>query len=345
MQNKKPSGDSSAKKVTVQSNRLCEPLVTRLDPMTRDKQQWIDHKCVIPAIGNDVAMTFQSPLFTRLLFDSTLTPVARVQFTTAMNQFGLGWIGPRSNDSAPTTHVHSESDNDTSPKRIAPLQFDEPIDVEAFEGAAAVEFQLYGLPFRSLPSSRRAKWTQSVPIEIFEFEQLAQKVECVRILTHGRCVLGAAISPGSIYEDVRYMADSGFDYLCLLVDVQCDLSPTGSRQLATIPNTVELALDAINNAGSKMKILLSANLRNADEMFRYLQMGVAAVSIDGYLASEKPIETAQAKDSYGSILSYSPPAASAFAWVGQTVSSLVMELSDCAIYAGQTCDLLRTQMT
>ena len=326
MQNKKPSGDSPAKKVTVQSNTLCEPLVTRLDPMTRDKQQWTDPKCVIPAIGNDVAMTFQSPLFTRLLFDSTLTPVARVHFTTAMNQFGLGWVGPRSNDSAPTTHVHSESDNDTSPKRITPLQFDEPIDVEAFEGAAAVEFQLYGLPFRSLPSSRRAKWTPSVPIEIFEFEQLAKKVECVRILTHGRCVLG-------------------FDYLCLLVDVQCDLSPTGSRQLATIPNTVEIALDAINNAGSKMRILLSANLRNADEMFRYLQMGVAAVSIDGYLASEKPIETAQAKDSYGSILSYSPPAASAFAWVGQTVSSLVMELSDCAIYAGQSCDLLRTQMT
>jgi hypothetical protein len=93
-------------------------------------------------------------------------------------------------------------------------------------------------------------------------------------------------------------------------------------------------LDALKNAGSKMKILLSENLRNADEMFRYLQMGVAAVSIDGYLANEKPIETAQAKDSYGSILSYSPPAGSAFAWVGQAVSSLVMELSDCAIYAG-----------
>ncbi|MEI7458129.1 MAG: hypothetical protein WCK15_01905 [Pirellula sp.] len=345
MQNKKPSGDSAAKKVALQSNRRCEPLVTRLDPMTRDKQESTDPKCVIPAIGNDFAMTFQSPLFTRLLFDSTLTPVARTQFTTAMNPFGLGWIGPRSNESTPTTHVHSDSEHDTSPKRIAPLQFDEPIDVEAFEGAAAVEFQLYGLPFRSLPSSRRAKWTPSLPIEIFEFEQLAKKVECVRILTRGRCVVGAAISPGSMYEDVRYMADSGFDYLCLLVDVQCDLSPTGSRQLATIQNNVELALDAINNAGSKMKILLSANLRNADEMFRYLQMGVAAVSIDGYLASEKPIETAQAKDSYSSILSYSPPAGSAFAWVGQAVSSLVMELSDCAIYAGQSSDLLRTQMT
>lgn len=336
MQNKKPSVDSSAKRVTVRPNRSCEPLVTRLDPMTQNRQQSTCNACVIPVLGYEESMTFQAPLFTRLPFDSTLAPSAREHFTTAMNPFGLGWLGPQSNESPRTAQVHSESGNDTSPTRMAPLQFDEPIDVEAFEGAASVEFQLYGLPFRSLPSSRRAKWTPNLPIEIFEFEQLAKKVECVRMLTHGRCVLGAAISPGSVYEDVRYMADSGFDYLCLLVDVQSDLSPTGRRQLSTMPNAVELALNAIHDAGSKMKILLSANLISADEMFRYLQMGVAAVSIDGYLASQKPIETTQAKDSYSSILSYSPPAVSAFAWVGPTVSSLVMQLEDCAIYAGQS---------
>ena len=340
MQNKKLSGDSSAIssaiKKTIQSKKSCEPLVARLDPMTRDKKKSTNNTCIIPTIGNDEGMTFQAPLFTRLLFDSTLTPVAREQFATAMNQFGLGWIGPQTHESTLTHNLHSELGNNTSPKRIAPLQFDEPIDVEAFQGAAAIEFQLYGLPFRSLPSSRRAKWTPSVPIEIFKFEQLAKKVECVRMLTQGRCVLGAAISPGSVYEDVRYMADSGFDYLCLLVDVQCDLSTTGSRQIATMQNTVELAFDAINDAGSSLKVLLSANLKSADEMFRYLQMGVAAVSIDGYLACHKPIETTQAKDSYSSILSYSTPAVSAFAWVGPTVSSLVMELADCAIYSGQS---------
>ncbi len=334
MQNKKPAGGSTAKRYNLPAKRSYEPLVTRLDPMTQDKQQSTCNACVIEALGYDEAMTFQAPLFSRLLFDSTLAPGAREHFTTAMNQYGLGWLGPRSNESPRTTHMHSESGNDTSPTRIAPLQLDEPIDVEAFERAAAVEFQLYGLPFRSLPSSRRAKWTPNLPIEMFEFEQLAKKVECVRMLTHGRCVLGAAISPGSVYEDVRYLADSGFDYLCLLIDVQCDFSPTGCRQLATMQNAVELALNAIHDAGSNMKILLSANLRSADEMFRYLQMGVSAVSIDGYLANEKPIETAQPKDSYSSILSYSMPAVSEFAWIEPTVSSLVMQLEDCAIYAG-----------
>jgi hypothetical protein len=336
MQNKKPASDSTAKRYALPSNRSYEPLVTRLDPMTHDKQPSTCNPCVIQALGYEEAMTFQAPLFTRLLFDSTLAPGVREHFTSAMKQYGLGWLGPRSNESPRTTDVHSESGNETSPTRMAPLQFDEPIDVEAFEGAAAVEFQLYGLPFRSLPSSRRAKWTPNLPIEMFEFEQLAKKVECVRMLTHGRCVVGAAISPGSVYEDVRYMADSGFDYLCLLVDVQCDLSPTGCQRLATMQNAVELALNAIQDAGSNMKILLSANLAIVDEMFLYLQMGVSAVSIDGYLASKKPIETAQPKDSYSSILSYSPPAVSAFAWVGPTVSSLVMQLEDCAIYAGQS---------
>ena len=73
-------------------------------------------------------------------------------------------------------------------------------------------------------------------------------------------------------------------------------------------------------------------------MFRCLQLGASAVSIDGFLAQAKPQEVATAKDTFGSVLSsYAPAVAvSTMAWVGPVIAGLVEELRDCAEYSGES---------
>ena len=321
MQKKRISDPTNLKHATSQSINGYEPLVSRLDFLTQTTRL-SSISCSVPAKGSDLVLSLEAPLMTRLPFDASMTPVVREQFLSELKDFGFAWVGNR-----PTQ-------NQDSLRRIAPLKIDEPIDFDALENASAVELQLYGQAFCSLPSSRLAKWSPSLPIEIFRFEQLAKKVDCLRMLTHGNCVIGAAVSPGAVYDDVRFIVDSGFDYLTLLVDVQFELSVSGNRNLAELEQTIELARKAVSDAGAKAKILVSANLCSAVEMFRCLQSGVTAVTIDGYLARQKPIETTPTKDSYSSILSYAAPTASSFGWVKNAVTRLILELEDCRTYAG-----------
>ena len=59
-------------------------------------------------------------------------------------------------------------------QRIAVLQLDQPIEVESFQGAAAIELQLVGRPFQVTANSKRSRWTPGLPVEITDFEQLAK---------------------------------------------------------------------------------------------------------------------------------------------------------------------------
>lgn len=262
-----------------------------------------------------------------------MTQAARAHFLAELSGFGIGWVG-RSAENSPKWERLSNDSIVDSPQRIASIDLDEPIDAAALAGASAIELQLYGVPFRSHSSSRRAKWTPSLPIEIFHFEQLSKKISALRMMSLGQAAIGAAVCPGAVYEDVRFLADSGCDYVCLLVDIQYELTRVGTRQLAPIEPCLELAFKAVKDAGSKIKILLAAELLTPDEMFRHLRSGVAAVCMDGYLARCKPEEPNQPKETFGSILNYAAPAVSAFAWLKPSISNLVQELDDWDEYAG-----------
>ena len=196
--------------------------------------------------------------------------------------------------------------------------------------------QLVGHPFQTLANSRRAKWTPGLPIDIADFEQLGKRVEVLRVVTGGKCPIGAAVCPGAVYEDLRFLVDSGFDFVTLLIDIQYEMAPTSRLRLAPLESTVEQSIKAIRDSGAKTKVLLSANLGDGLSMFRFLQMGVSAISIDAFLAQSKPKEVAPAKESFGSVLNAYVPATTgaAMSWVKPAMTQLIEELRDCAIYAG-----------
>jgi hypothetical protein len=99
--------------------------------------------------------------------------------------------------------------------------------------------------------------------------------------------------------------------------------PTSNLELAPLDRTIEQAAKAVQDAGTKTKLLVSANLLDGPQMFRCLQMGASAVSIDAFVSHKKPKESAPAKDTLGSVLTAYAPAVSnaTFPWLAPALSS------------------------
>ena len=320
---------------TQQPLHRCEPLLSRIDSMGRCLDSGSGIVCQLFAENTSNGFALDPPLFTRLTADAGLSVQTKRLLLSELASFGVAWVGDSiiSHDRSPED---SKEDSFRQLPRVASLRLDEPIDIATLDHAAAIELQLCGVPFESLANSRRASWTPGLPIEIADFEQLEKKVGVLRVLSGGKCPIGALVAPAAAYEDVRFLIDSGFDFLTLLVDVQYGMSATTSLRLASLYPTIEQSVKAVEDSGAKTKILVSANVVDGLQMFRCLQMGASAISIDAYLANAKPKEAVAPKETFGSVLSaYTPATAVAsMAWVTLAMTKLVEELNDCATYAG-----------
>ncbi len=320
----------------VQSSLRCEPLLTRIDPLLRASASQPTNAHTIQAANGLDGFTLAQPLFTRLTADVGLSQNSQRLLLSELRSFGIAWLG---NVVEPNDRKRKEGGEweFSDLHRISPLQIDDPIEVQSFQNAAAIELQMVGLPFHKLANSRRARWTPNLPIDISKFEQLGKRIEAMRVVSGGKCPIGAAVCPGAVYDDLRFLIDSGFDFITLLVDVQYEMSQSCSLRLAPLEPSLEQSIKAVQDSGSKTKILVSANLSDGVQMFRCLQMGATAISIDAFIANSKPTEVVPVKDTFGSVLrAYVPPAAvtGSLAWIKPAMTQLVEDLRDCAIYAG-----------
>jgi hypothetical protein len=300
----------------------CEPLLSRIDPLLTGAIRQPDTACEIQCSNSVGKLTLPFPFFTRLSAQGGLSLHSKQLFLAELQSYGVAWLGEQSQNGS---------------NRIAPLHLDEPIDVHQLQNAQAIELQMFGLPFQTLPNARRGRWTPGLPIEISNFEQLGKKVELLRVLSGGMSPIGVAMVAGSVYEDVRFMIDSGIDFITILCDVQYGLLPSNALGFAPLEPALEQSVKAVQDSGSRIKLLVSSSLYDGHQMHRCLQLGASAVSIDAFLSRSKPKEVAPAKETFGSVLSSYVPAAagSSFAWVGPALKQLIEELQDSATYAGQ----------
>ena len=334
--NSKSNRDSQSDEFQMQHPLLrSEPLLSRIDALSRGLNGGTGIACQLFAKNTSNGITLDPPFFTRLTVDAGLSVQAKRQLLNELAPFGVAWVG----DSLGTLdrkQEHSTEEPFQLLPRIASLQLDEHFDVVSLDQAAAIELQLCGVPFQTIANSRRARWTPGLPVEIADFEQLEKRVGVLRVLSGGKCPIGALVSPAAVYEDVRFLIDSGFDFLTLLVDVQFGMASTKSLRLASLETTIEQSVKAVEDSGAKTKILVSANMVDGLQMFRCLQMGVSAVSIDAFLAHSKPMEAAIAKETFGSVLNaYTATVSSPMAWAKSALSRLKEDLNDCAVYAGK----------
>lgn len=318
------SSPEMPKSLDKQNGFRCEPLFGRIDPLIKGRTEIPSLACTIACANTHSAWTLDPPFFTRLPAEAGLPLPAKRALISDIQNLQIAWLGD------PTASLP------THRNRVASIQLDEPIDIASLDNAAAIELQLFGVPFHTYANSRLARWTPGLPIELSHFEQLAKKVNLLKSMTGGNCPVGAAMSPGSVYDDVRYLIDSGFDYITVLCQVQYGMSPSQALELSSLEQSVEQAVKALRDSGATTKLMIAGNFLDGKSIFRCLQMGASAVSIDAYLAHSKPKEIAPPKETLGSVLTaFAPPTSTtSFAWLAPAMTQLITELQDCALYAG-----------
>ena len=276
-------------------------------------------------------------LFTRCLCDINLSVQQKNAIRIELDKLGLGVL---ERQKPMLTHFTGSAPGQGqvlapySKHCILAVYPDEPIDAESLAAATTVEFQMFGIPFQALPSSRIARWTPCMPIEVANVDQMAKKINTVRTMVNDRCRIGAAISPASVYEDVRAMADCGMDYVCLLIDVLAEWSNGSGIELGVMDIQLEQALKGIRDSGTNVKLSVSVNTTSAKQMAGLFQAGIDALSVDSFLAQHRPAETIETKDRYGSVLSYGAAQVSPFAWIPTALQELGQDLADWQLFSG-----------
>lgn len=307
-----------------------KPLLSRVDHLRASRS--------VGTIDAAKGSSWNARLFARMICDSNLSVQQKKLIRIELDKFGFGVLErqtPALGRPAISDIGHGNAASHYSKQCTLVIFPDEPIDVESLAAAKAIELQMIGVPFETLPTSRIARWAPCMPIEISTVEQLAKKINAIRTIVNGQCQIGAAISPASVYEDVRAMADCGVDYVCLLVDVFPELSSNARIKLGSIDDHLEQAMKGLCDSGTSAQLHVSSNATTAEQMFGLFQAGVEAVSVDSCLAHFRPPEVAVPKDRYGSVLSYTPVPVSPFAWVAPAVNSLLQDLADWNVFSGE----------
>ena len=276
-------------------------------------------------------------LFTRCLCDINLSVQQKNAIRMELDKLGLGVLErqkPMLANSTGSAPGQGQVLAPYSKNCILAVQPDEPIDAESLAAATSIEFQMFGIPFQALPSSRIARWTPCMPIEIANVDQMVKKINTVRTMVSGRCRIGAAISPASVYEDVRSMADCGVDYVCLLIDVLAEWSNGVGIELGAMDVHLEQALKGLRDSGTNVRLSVSVNTTSAQQMVGLFQAGIDTLSVDSFLAQHRPADPIETKDRYGSVLSYGAAQVSPFAWMPSALQELKQDLADWQLFSG-----------
>jgi hypothetical protein len=265
-------------------------------------------------------------LFSRLPLDVSWQPKERDAFLQSLSELSIPWVGcSREGDASPDRSVAGDRES-LSATRIHPIGIDQDIDVEQFQHVGAIELQLYGRPFQTPCRSERSHWCSNLPVEIFQLEQLTKKIELIRFLAQSSVAVGAAIGPLQVYEDVRFLADCGVDYVCILGTVFHRWDPAGELTLCPPESYFDSALKAARDSGTSVRVRIASDLTSPAEMHRCLREGVHAVCVDAYLAAR--CQSQKKSENLGSFLGYAAPQPSPSSWIRAELAQLVAELDD-----------------
>lgn len=261
-------------------NHHSHPLTANLDPLNTSgsmNRNATSRWSVASADGG--LLELELPVYSRILHDAALSDGVGESVAGYLSNFGVPWID---------SNVPLSASLST---RIAPIHNSEPIDCERFANASAIQFQLYGQPFDSSPAHKLVRWKPSLPVELYALEQFAEKVDAVRQMTVGKLPIGAAIvaMDSTVYEDIRYLLDSGVDWIELIQSASYDLTATSHLVFADLQSTVSKAMKARTDAKQNCPIWLTGHFTSIQDWSHWLSVGVNACCMDGYMAARRPV--------------------------------------------------------
>jgi len=298
-------------------NHHSHPLTANLDPLNKSgsTNQTPTSRWSVAATGGGL-LELELPVYSRILHDASLSDGVGESIAGYLNNFGVPWMDSK----VPLAAALS--------KRMVPIHNSVSIDVERFANASAIQFQLYGLPFDSLPAHKFVRWKPSLPVELYALEQFADKVEAVRQMALSKLPIGAAIvaNEATIYEDVRYLLDSGVDWIELIQSACFDFHATSYLVFAELQSTVSRAMKARTDAKQNCPIWLTGHFTSIKDWSHWLSLGVNACCMDGYLVTRRPVSHTP-RDTLAGIRVQTTPS-SQFEWLAEVMRDMRTTMID-----------------
>lgn len=306
------------------SSNRARPLADRID-LPPDAWSTQDLGCKLSCRTTGQSLHWPSPIYSRLGIDIPNPMELHPTLEKLRRNCGISVVEPQADLLEQGQGIQPRRSNELSSGAdrsmddglwIQPVFVDEPIDLQPLMHAEQIELQFILCHHRStrdpLPTGRATsyradRWIPTLPSDLSQVDRMARRVELLRHASdQPKVILGGAIAAGSVYEDVRFLIDSGLDYVNVLSEVAAGLSPAKSWLFQPLDYVIETARRAIDDSGvASIGLLVSGPIRSLDDGVRMLSLGVDAFSIDSWLIqqqSESPT-AARANEDYSSFLS------------------------------------------
>jgi hypothetical protein len=296
-------------------SHLSHPLTANLDPLNKSESTNPNSRWSVSSTGGGM-LELELPVYSRILHDAALSDGVGESVAGYLNNFGVPWMDSK----IPLAAALS--------KRIVPIHNSESIDSARFANASAIQFQLYGLPFESPPAHKFVRWKPSLPVELYALEQFADKVEAVRQIGLHKRPIGAAIvaNEATVYEDVRYLLDSGVDWIELIQSACFDFTATSHLVFAELQATVSGAIKARTDAKQNCPIWLTGHFTSIKDWSHWLSFGVNACCMDGYLVTRRPVSQTP-RDTLAGIRVQTTPSIQ-FEWLAEVMRDMRTTMID-----------------
>jgi hypothetical protein len=306
------------------SSNRARPLADRIE-LPPDAWSTQDLGCKLSCRTTGQSLHWPSPIYSRLGIDIPNPMELHPTLEKLRRNCGISVVEPQADLLEQGQGIQPRRSNELSSGAdrsmddglwIQPVFVDEPIDLQPLMHAEQIELQFILCHHRStrdpLPTGRATsyradRWIPTLPSDLSQVDRMARRVELLRLASdQPKVILGGAIAAGSVYEDVRFLIDSGLDYVNVLSEVAAGLSPAKSWSFQPLDYVIETARRAIDDSGvASIGLLVSGPIRSLDDGVRMLSLGVDAFSIDSWLIqqqSESPTAV-RANEDYNSFLS------------------------------------------
>lgn len=310
------------------------PLYERLDAESSSAHETFDSSCVLKGASGVSSLSWPCPMFLRQGVDHSCSEQMAALFGRLRRELGISTY--RSHDDSSTPDSRSLS----AGIEIVPVYVNEYFQPATFQHAEQIEMQFFqGIfaPHASTSASQvrqnKKYWIPRMPRDISSVEQLTRRVDMLRQSSDQQGVLvGAAIAACSIYDDVRYIIDAGFDYVTLLTHITGELLASQSLELHPVDSAISAATRAIQDSGRKgFSLLVTTPPARPSQAIDWFSAGVRAIGIDAMLQQSRPTNAGHSVDSFGGFMGdYGRQSASGLEWIYDATEDYIEELiSEC----------------
>jgi len=258
-----------------------------------------DFGCKLQCRASGQSLHWPSPIFSRIALDTANSPSWLPTLDRLRSRCGVSIIGPQlRNSQSQSDHLGSGAGRSLDDGlSIHPVFVDEPIRFDALMHAEQIELQFFPSRAQTSRSSSNSDnmaltadaWIPTLPSDLTDIEKMSKRIELLRSASdQPTVVVGGAISAGQVYNDVRFLIDSGVDYISIVSQATAGGSPPKIWNFQPVDFVIEQALGAIAKSGEpSVSLHICSSIHTAEDAVGLLSAGVDAFSIDTWLIHQQ----------------------------------------------------------